>query len=161
LRIYRMRSNMLLLLYVYIDKGDFMTIASGGIRVEPDQELDELAREVIAAAIEVHRVLGPGFSEEPYHRSLFIELSLRGIQVREEVPFLIDYKGHDVGGGRLDLFVGERLIVEVKAVLEVLPLHIAQTISYLKAHGCLLGLLINFRATKLSDGVRRVIWTPR
>lgn len=138
-----------------------MSNASEGIRIEPDRQLNELAREVIAASIEVHRVLGPGFSEEPYHRSLFIELNVRGIQVREEVPFTIDYKGHAVGGGRLDLLVGERLIVEVKAVLEVLPIHIAQTISYLKAHKCLLGLLINFRATKLSDGIKRVIWTPR
>ena len=126
---------------------------------EPDRELDELAHSVIGAAIEVHRVLGPGFNEAPYHKALFIELNLRDIPVREETHFKIDYKGHHVGGGRLDLLVANRLIVEVKAVQEILPIHVARTISYLKANEMLLALLINFRVAKLSEGVKRVIWT--
>jgi GxxExxY protein len=126
---------------------------------EPDRALSKLTHSVIGAAIEVHRVLGPGFSEEPYHRGLIVELSLRDIPVKWEVPFKIDYKGHDVGGGRLDLVVGDQLVVEVKAVQEILPIHLAQTIAYLKANRFPLGLIINFKTSKLTDGIRRVVWT--
>lgn len=126
---------------------------------EPDRALKELSHSVIGSAIEVHKVLGPGFSEEPYHRAMIIELCLCGIPARWEVPFAVDYKGHDVGGGRLDLLVDDRLVVEVKAVQEILPLHLAQTISYLKANRLTLGLIINFRTTKLVDGIQRVVWT--
>lgn len=124
---------------------------------EPDAELDRLASDVIAAAIEVHRTLGPGFLESVYERSLCTQLALEGIPFRVQVPIAIDYKGHPVGEGRLDLLVADRLVVELKAVEALEPIHGAQLRSYLKASGRSLGLLINFNVPVLLRGVRRVI----
>ena len=124
---------------------------------EPNREVDRLAREVIGTAIEVHRVLGPGFLEAVYEEALYVELELRGIQFMHQAPVAVSYKGRCVGEGTLDLLVGETLIVELKAVDALLPIHLAQVISYLKTTSCPLALLINFNVTVVKDGIKRVV----
>ena len=113
---------------------------------EPSKRLDRLARMVIGAAIEVHRHLGPGYLESVYEEALIVELGLRSGPFERQVPIRVVYKGHDIGDGRLDLLVDTELIVEMKAVEMLAPIHSAQVISYLKATGRHLGLLINFNA---------------
>jgi GxxExxY protein len=135
-------------------------VAKHWIRAEPNVELDELARRVIGAAIEVHGVLGPGFLESVYEEALCVELTLRGIQFGRQVPIGVQYKGQTVGDARLDLLVGEKLVVELKAVERLAPIHVAQILSYLKATRLQLGLLISFNVTLLRHGIRRVIYTP-
>jgi GxxExxY protein len=126
-------------------------------RREPNENLDRLAHDVIGAAIEVHRNLAPGFLESVYEEALCIELDLREIPFERQVNHGIDYKGHGVGDGRLDIVVGKRLVVELKAVESLAPIHTAQVISYLKATGCQLALLINFNVSVLKEGIKRVI----
>lgn len=124
---------------------------------EPDADLDQLAAATLAACIDVHRALGPGFLESMYEAALCIELQLRGIPYQRQLPIGLTYKGHDIGRQQLDLVVGERLIVELKAVDALAPIHTAQLLSYLKVTGLTLGLLINFNTLVLLRGVRRVI----
>ncbi|MGA3244684.1 MAG: GxxExxY protein [Bacteroidota bacterium] len=126
-------------------------------RNEPDEELDQLARDVIGAAIEVHRVLGPGFLESMYEEALSIELKLRGIPFKRQVSLGVEYKGERVGEGKMDLLVKDALIVELKTVDSLAPIHKAQAISYLKATGYKLALLINFNVPVLKDGIKRII----
>jgi len=124
---------------------------------EPDCETDSLAHAVIGAAIEVHRYLGPGFLESVYEEALCVELRLRKISFERQRPTKVEYKGEYVGEGRLDLLVGDRLGVELKAVREVAPIHRAIVLSYLKATGKSLALLINFKVSRLKEGVQRVV----
>jgi GxxExxY protein len=126
---------------------------------EPDELLDHYAAAVVAAAIEVHRVLGPGFLESVYEHALGVELGLRDLAYRRQVPIVVGYQGQVVGESCLDLLVAERLVVELKAVEMLAPIHWVQVRSYLKATGCLLGLLINFNVPVLLRGVRRIILT--
>lgn len=119
--------------------------------------VEETANIVIGAAIEVHRLLGPGYLENVYEQALAVELKLRGVPFARQVVFALDYKGHAVGEGRLDFLVDDRLIVELKAVDALVPIHIAQAISYLKATKHRLALLINFNVPVLKDGIRRVV----
>ena len=125
--------------------------------VPPD--IERLAFDVIGAAIEVHRVLGPGLLEAHYQKALSCELDLRGIAHTREEPFDIIYKGVVIGQGRLDFFVGARLIVELKSVESLAPGHKTQALLYLACKGLPLALLINFNVAILKDGVRRVIHT--
>ncbi len=129
-------------------------------RVEPSTELDELAYAVIGAAIEVHRLLGPGYLESVYEEALCVELTLRGIRFARQLPIGVQYKGRKVGEARLDLVVDDSLVVELKAVEGVAPIHVAQILSYLKATRLRLGLLISFNVTTLRRGIKRVIYTP-
>ena len=99
--------------------------------MEPDKELDQPAHEVIGAAIEVHRILGTGFLESVYEEALCIELTLRGIPFERQYVVSLDYKKHPVGESRLDLLVAGKLIVELKAVGELAPIHFSQVIFYL------------------------------
>lgn len=124
---------------------------------EPDRKTDALAHAVIGAAIEVHRHLGPGFLEKVYEEALCVELRLRKIPFERQRPAKVEYKGECVGEGRLDLLVDDRLIVELKAVREVAPIHKAIVVSYLKTTGRNLALLINFKVSCLRDGVQRVV----
>ena len=128
---------------------------------EPGGELDTWAHRVIGAAIEVHRHLGPGFLESVYEEALVVELGLRGIPFRRQVPIPVRYKGLSVAEARLDLVVGAQLVVELKAVAALLPIHMAQLLSYLKAGSFQLGLLINFNVMTLRQGLRRVIRNHR
>ncbi|MHC4441087.1 MAG: GxxExxY protein [Planctomycetota bacterium] len=124
---------------------------------EPGKALNDLSNIVIGAAIEVHRVLGPGFLESVYEQTMCVELQMRGITVKRQVAIGVQYKDHLVGEGRLDLLVENKLVVELKAVDLMLPLHEAQLLSYLKATGHHLGLLINFNVSVLKDGIKRMV----
>ena len=127
------------------------------IRQEPDALTDSLTRSVIGAAIEVHRNLGPGFLESFYERAFSIELKRRGIPFKNQVCFPVLYKGIKIGENRLDLVIGELIIVELKSVEALVPVYTAQIISYLRATKYKLGLLINFNVTILKYGIRRII----
>ena len=129
------------------------------MRTEPDKRLDDLATVVVDAAMEVHRVLGPGFVESVYEEALAVEPGMRSVSFERQKPLAVSYKGHAVGEGRVDLLVGGALIVELKAVEKLLPVHKAQVISYLKARGCKLALLINFNERLLKDGIQRVVFS--
>lgn len=124
---------------------------------EPGEEVDALARKVIGAAIEVHRELGPGYLESVYEEALIIELGLRDIPFERQKTFALDYKGHSVGQGRMDLLIDNKLVVELKAVQALTPIHHAQVLSYLKANKLQLGLLLNFNVPLLKKGIQRVI----
>ena len=127
--------------------------------MEPGKELDGLARRVIGAAIEVHRVLGPGYLESVYEEALVIELGYRGIRSDRQVPVSVVYRDHPVGVARLDILVADSLVIELEAVNALLPIHHAQVISYLKATGVTLGLFINFNSRVLRDNIKRIIFT--
>ncbi len=124
---------------------------------EPDAELDGLAHRVIGSAIEVHKILGPGYLESVYEEALAVELTSQQIPFARQVAFGVDYKGTIVGHGRIDILVANRLIVELKAVECFAPIHVAQVLSYLKASKLRLGLLVTFNVRVLRDGIRRVI----
>jgi GxxExxY protein len=125
------------------------------VGLEPDDELDRLAHAVIGAAIEVHRTLGPGFLESVYERALCLELRARGIRFDCQVPVAVFYKGKPVGEGKLDLLVDRKLVVELKTVESILPIHVAQALSYLRATRKKLALLFNFKDMPL--GTRRIV----
>jgi len=127
--------------------------------MEPDAQIDRIAYQTIGAALEVHRYLGPGFLEGIYEAALAIELEKRHIAFQRQVAIGIQYKGVKIGGSHLDLLIEKRLIVELKAVESLLPIHKAQVLSYLKAVNEPLGLLINFKVGVLRDGVQRVVLT--
>jgi GxxExxY protein len=131
--------------------------ANGDLPSEPDAATDALATELLDAAIEVHRALGPGFLETIYEHALCLELSLRGIPFARQAIVRVHYKGELVGDARIDLLIAERLIVELKAIDQIAPIHLAQAMSYLKATGLPLALLVNFNAPVLLRGVRRVV----
>lgn len=122
-------------------------------------ELNEISHAVIGAAIEVHKQLGPGFLESVYEHALRIEFIERGIPFTQQQTFAVDYKGNNVGEGRLDFLVANEVIVELKAVEALAPIHTAQVISYLKSLKKELGLLINFNVPILREGLRRIILT--
>jgi GxxExxY protein len=124
---------------------------------EPPPEIDRLAKIAIGCAIEVHRHLGPGYLEEVYEEALCEELRLQGIPFKRQHSISVSYKGKPVGKGRLDILVGDKLIVELKAVNAIAPVHSAQVMSYLKATNLPLGLLINFNVSLLKEGVTRII----
>lgn len=126
---------------------------------EPGKDIDDLANAVIGAAIEVHRVLGPGYLESIYEEALAVELALRGMPFERQKPINVEYKGHAVGEGRLDLLVNGKLIVELKAVDAFAPIHTAQILSYLKTMNLPLGLLINFNVILLKHGLKRVVFS--
>ena len=122
------------------------------------QNADKLSHTVIGAAIEVHRVLGSGLIESIYERCLIRELTLRGVNVSNQKPVTIDYKGMTFEEPlRLDLVVENCLIVELKSVEQVLGVHKAQLLSYMKLLNIPIGLLINFHQVKLIDGISRMI----
>lgn len=122
-----------------------------------EPETENLARRVIGAAIEVHRTIGPGYLESFYQRALSVELEKQDTKHLTEAPIRIDYKGVNVGEGRADLVVEDRIIIELKTVEAIKGIHRAQLISYLKATGIRLGLLMNFNTQVLKDGIQRII----
>jgi GxxExxY protein len=114
-----------------------------------------LTEKIIGAAIEVHRRLGPGFLESIYEKALVIELRKRGLQVQEQLEMIVLYDGEEVGRHRLDLLVEDTIIVELKAIKDLEPIHIAIVRSYLTALGKQHGLLLNF--AKVTLEIKRVI----
>ena len=118
----------------------------------------ELTHDIIGAAIDVHRCLGPGLLESAYERCLSIELSQRGIPFERQIELPVYYKGHAVDCSyRIDLLVAREVVLEIKAVETLLPIHEAQLLTYLKLGGWRLGLLINFNVEVLKLGIRRRI----
>ena len=126
---------------------------------EPDPAVDALAKAAIGAAIEVHSVLGAGFLESVYEQALAIELGLRGIPFQRQHPIALTYKNELVGEARLDLLIGGKLILELKAVDAIHPIHHAQVLNYLKATGLQLGLLMTFNVEQMKDGIKRIVLT--
>lgn len=121
---------------------------------------NELATEVIGAAIIVHRALGPGLLESAYKECLHYELLKKGFYVEKEKPLPLIYEEIKLDCGyRLDLLVENKLIIEIKAVEGLNDIHLAQVLAYLKVSGCKLGLLMNFNVLKVKDGIRRIIKT--
>jgi GxxExxY protein len=117
---------------------------------------DTLSEQVIGAAIEVHRTLGAGLLESAYEKCLCHELSLRGLQFARQMALDIDYKGVRVEAAyRLDLVIEGSLILELKAVDKIMPVHHAQMLTYLRLSGIRTGLLINFMVPVLKDGIKR------
>jgi len=118
----------------------------------------ELTHEVIGAAIDVHKELGPGLLEKAYQRALKYELQLRQLDVEDEVFLPLQYKGRDLNCNyRVDLWVDRKLILEIKAVDKITDIHRAQLLSYLKMSNTKLGLILNFNTAQLKDGIERLI----
>ncbi len=115
----------------------------------------DLTGKIIGCAQEVHRVLGNGFQEVIYQRALAVEMTARGLEFSREYEMQILYKGVDVGTRRVDFFVSERIMVELKAVIQLEDVHLAQAKNYLEAYGLATGLLLNFGGRSLD--VRRVM----
>lgn len=116
----------------------------------------ELTRDVIGCAIEVHKYFGPGLLENIYEQCLAIELSNKGFDVQVQAAMPVNYKGHIFENAyKMDLWVNKKLVIELKAVDKVLPVHEAQILSYMKLSKSPLGLLINFNAKLLKDGIKR------
>jgi GxxExxY protein len=121
-------------------------------------KFDELSRSVIGAAIEVHRNLGPGLLESTYRQCLACELSHAGIAFQMEVALPVQYKDILLDCGyRIDLLISGELIVEIKSVEALLPIHQAQILTYMRLASVPLGLLINFNVTKLQSGIKRFV----
>ena len=123
---------------------------------------NETTREIIAAAIEVHRALGPGLLESTYSECLRYELAARKLRYITQHPLPLVYKGRTLTTSyRVDLIVEDCVVLEVKSVATILPVHHAQLLTYLRLTGCPAGLLINFHVPKLIDGVRRILNPPK
>ena len=119
---------------------------------------NQVTKGVIGAAIEVHKALGPGLLESAYEGCLCRELSLRGLPFRRQVAMPVEYKGVRLDCGyKMDLVVEGAVVVELKTVASLLPVHEAQLLTYLKLSGCAVGLLINFNVPVLKDGVKRMV----
>jgi len=117
-----------------------------------------MSERVIGAAIEVHRHLGPGLLESSYHTCLCRELELRQIPHHSQVALPLAYKGIQIGRGYvIDLLIGDSLIVEIKSVEKLLPIHSAQLMTYMRLQKVPSGLLMNFNVVSLPNGLRRIL----
>ncbi len=121
--------------------------------------MEDLSGRVIGAAMKVHSALGPGFSEAVYQNSLALEMALEGIPFEREVKLEVRYRGELVGQYRVDLLVGSRLILELKAVQAILPEHEVQVVNYLAATGLEQALLLNFGSRRLQ--IKKKFRSPR
>jgi len=110
---------------------------------------EDLTRRIIGAAMEVHKALGNGFQEVIYQRALSIEMNLQNISHEREKEMPLQYKGHDIGTRRVDFFVEEMIMVEIKAVINLEDVHLAQAMNYVEAYKMEVGLLLNFGAKSL------------
>ncbi len=117
---------------------------------------DELTDKILGAAIEVHRILGPGLLESIYEEALCVEMQLRALRVIRQQELNVIYKGHTIKGLRIDLLVEDQVIVELKSVSKLPDVATAQVLSYLKATGLKRGLLLNFGQSRLVDGIKRL-----
>jgi GxxExxY protein len=121
------------------------------------EQINRITGGVVGAAIEVHRALGPGLLESAYEACLAYELVQQGLKVEQQKPIPVVYKEIQLDCGyRLDLLVENEVIVEVKSVDELAPIHSAQLLSYLRLSGCKVGLLLNFNVEILKHGIRRL-----
>jgi GxxExxY protein len=125
---------------------------------DTEEEANRVSHLIIGAAIEVHRALGPGLLESSYEECLAHELSLRGVAFRRQVALPLAYKGIRLDAGyRIDLLVEEKVVVELKVVEHILPVHEAQLLTYLRLTRIWLGLLLNFHSVILQRGIRRIV----
>ena len=121
-------------------------------------DFDPLSNRVLGCALEVHKALGPGLLESAYESALAYELSTAGLMVQRQVDVPVIYKEVKLDCGfRIDLLVEKQLVVELKSVESLLPLHEAQLLTYLKLTGCKVGLLINFNVRLLKNGIKRLV----
>ncbi len=121
-------------------------------------KINEMTQAIIGAAIEVHKALGPGLLESAYKECLCKELALRQISLERQHPLPVEYKGTKLDCGyRLDLLVANQVVVEIKAVDCLLPIHEAQLLTYLRLGGWRVGLLINFNVPVLKQGIKRLV----
>ena len=122
-------------------------------------DINKLTRDVIGAAIEVHKILGPGLLESAYEECLCHELKLRNITYERQKELAVEYKGIKLDCGyRLDIVVASKLILELKSCNNLEPIHKAQLLTYLKLTGIKIGLLINFNVPILKQGIKRIIY---
>lgn len=122
------------------------------------EKLDQITDSIIGAAIEVYRALGPGLLESAYETCLAFELTENGLKIERQKPLPVVYRGVELDCGyRLDLLIEDAVIVEVKVVDSLAPIHKAQLLSYLKLSGYKVGLLINFNVKVLKDGIVRMV----
>lgn len=124
----------------------------------PSMHENDISYKIIGAAIEIHKTIGPGLLESAYENALAFDLKELGFKVRQQVPMPFIYKDikQDVGY-RVDLLVNDKVILEIKAVESLIPVHYAQLLTYLKLSGIKLGLLINFNSKFLKDNIHRVV----
>lgn len=122
----------------------------------PDS-VERLVYRIIGCALEVHRRLGCGFLEAVYHKALRVELKHAGLAFKSEHCITIKYRDEPIHGHQVDLIVENAVIVEVKAVADLHPIHESQVVSYLRATGLQVGLLINFNSIVLKDGIQRIV----
>jgi GxxExxY protein len=123
-----------------------------------DEERNRMTHRIIGCAMKVHSVLGPGLLESAYEACLEYELVLAGLEVRRQLYVPVEYDGVELDCGyRIDLLVAEEIVVELKSVALLAPVHIAQVLTYLRLAGFPLGLLINFNVAHLREGIKRVI----
>jgi|SRR5690606_8615851 len=119
---------------------------------------NEISSKIIGASIEVHKQLGPGLLESTYEMCLGHELKLLGLDVKQQIPLPVIYKDFKLNAGyRIDMIVENKVIVEIKSVDSLAPIHTAQLLTYLKLKDLKLGLLINFNEVKVIDGLKRII----
>ena len=120
-------------------------------------EIEKIGKHVLDAAFKVHTTLGPGLLESAYEACLVHELSAMGIKTKTQVTMPVIYDGQKIDlGYRIDIFVGDCIIVELKAVENMLPLYEAQLLTYMKLSGVRLGYLLNFNVSKLKDGINGI-----
>jgi GxxExxY protein len=121
-------------------------------------DINRLSNKIIGAAIEVHKTLGPGLLESAYEECLSHELGLRGLSCERQKPLPVKYKGQQLDCGyRLDIVVDNAIILELKSCEKIEPIHRAQLLTYLKLSGLSLGLLLNFNANVMRDGIVRIV----
>ena len=126
--------------------------------MELKERVDRITEGIIGSAIDVHRVLGPGLLESAYEACLAYELTQRGLPFERQKGLPVIYRDVRLDCGyRIDLLVEELVVVEVKVVEKLIPIHEAQLLSYLKLSGCPVGLLINFNVNVLKEGIRRMV----
>lgn len=127
---------------------------------EPDEKHDLVARQIVESAFAVHQALGAGLLESVYEECLVRELTTRGIPVQRQIAVPVFYRGARIElGFRMDLVVNSMVVVEIKAIERLLPVHEAQLLTYLKLSRLRLGFLINFNVVRIRDGLRRMVWS--
>jgi GxxExxY protein len=122
------------------------------------EEIELVATQLVDSMLAVHRELGPGLLESTYQACLAYELRERGIEVRCEVELPVKYKGLDIEAGyRIDMLVSDCIVIENKSVQELVPIHEAQLLTYMKLSGCRLGFLVNWNVPLIKDGIKRIV----
>ena len=157
-RKYREHNNRPNFLEEYIETEENLACFNVGLVYIVSMTSDKLTHEIIGAAIEVHRYWGPGLYENIYEKSMCRELHLREIPFTSRVQLPLRYKGEIVGADlRLDILVDKTVVIEIKSVICLEAIHEAQLLSYLRLTKCRVGLLINFNASVLKSGLKRMV----